>query len=113
MDVKYFYLNNQMYRAEYIMIQISMIPQEVVEIYNLTEKPHNGYIFVRVTKGVYGIPQAGRIPHNALVKHLEPYGYHPSSKNTGLWKRNGRPMNFTLVFNDLGVNIRGKRMTYT
>ena len=53
MDVKYFYLNNQMDRAEYIMIQISMILQEFVDKYNLTEKSHNGYIFAWVTKGIY------------------------------------------------------------
>ena len=35
MEVKYFYLNNQMDRYEYIMIQISMIPQEFVDKYNL------------------------------------------------------------------------------
>ena len=50
MDTKYFYLNNQMYRAEYILIQIAMIPQEYVNKYNLQEKS------------------------DALVKHLEPYG---------------------------------------
>ena len=50
MDVKYFYLNNQMDRDEYIMIKISMMPQSFVEIYNLTEKSHNGYIYTRVTK---------------------------------------------------------------
>ena len=27
MEVKYFYLNNQIYRYKYIMIQISMIPK--------------------------------------------------------------------------------------
>ena len=42
MDVKYFYLNDLMDRDEYIMIQISMIPQEFVEKYNLAEKSHNG-----------------------------------------------------------------------
>ena len=31
MDEKYFYLNNMMDRLEYIMIKISMIPQEFVE----------------------------------------------------------------------------------
>ena len=31
MNVKYFYLNNHMDRAKYIMIQISMIPQVFVE----------------------------------------------------------------------------------
>ena len=48
--------------------------------YNLKEKLHNGYIFTRVTKGVYGLPQAGQIAHDDLVKHLEPYGYGPSRK---------------------------------
>ena len=45
MDVKYLYLRNQMDRAEYIMIHISMIIQEVLDKYNLKEKAHNGYIF--------------------------------------------------------------------
>ena len=40
MDVKYFHLNNMMDRAEYIMIQIAMIPQEFVDKYNLQEKAH-------------------------------------------------------------------------
>ena len=42
MDVKYFYLSNQMDRSEYIMIHILMIPQEFADKYNLTEKSHNG-----------------------------------------------------------------------
>ena len=42
MDVRYFYLKNHMDRDEYIMIQISMIPQEFVDKYKLTEKSHNG-----------------------------------------------------------------------
>ena len=35
MDVKYVYLNNMAERAEYIMIQIAMIPQEFFYKYNL------------------------------------------------------------------------------
>ena len=57
-------------RAEYTMIHISMIPQEYVGEYNLTDKAHNGYIFARVTKGMYVLPQAGWISHDALVKHI-------------------------------------------
>ena len=44
-------------RDEYIMIHISMIPQEFVDKYDLTEKSQNGYIYERVTKGMYGILQ--------------------------------------------------------
>ena len=69
-----------MYREECIMIQLSMIPQEIVEKYNIAEKSQNEYIYTRVTDGMYGIPQAGRIAHGALLKHLEPYEYHPSRK---------------------------------
>ena len=38
MDVKYFYLNNQMNGSEYIMIQISMIPLEFMSKYNHNKK---------------------------------------------------------------------------
>ena len=88
MNVKYFYLNNMINGEEYIMIQIAMIPQEFVDKSNLQEKLHNGYIYARVTKGMYGIPQAGRIAHDSLLKHLYTYGYHPSRKPPGLWTHN-------------------------
>ena len=77
MDVIDFYLNNMMYRAKYIMIHIVMIPPNFLDKYNLQLKAHNGYICARVTKGMYGLPLSGQIAHDALVKHLEIYGYHP------------------------------------
>ena len=60
MNVKDFYLENQMERDEVIMIQMSMIPQELVEKYNLTEKSHNGYIYANATKGMYVPPKQDR-----------------------------------------------------
>ena len=108
MDVKDFYLNNHMDRDKYIMIHISMIPQEFVEKYNLSENTRNGYIYARVTKVMYGLPQAGRISYESLFKHLETYGYHPSSKTPGLWKHNSQPINFTLVVDDFDVKYSGK-----
>ena len=77
MYLKDFHLNNRMGRDKYVMIKLSMISQEFAEKYNPAEKSHNGYIYTRVTKGMYGLPQAGCIAHDALLKHLQPYGYHP------------------------------------
>ena len=57
---------------------------------------------------MYGIPQAGQISYDALLKHLDLYGYHPSSKKNGLWKHNIRPINFTLVVDDSGVKYPGE-----
>ena len=51
MDIKYFYLNNQMKMDEYIMIQLSMIRQEFVEIYNLSGKSYDGYVYAKGNKG--------------------------------------------------------------
>ena len=93
------------------MIQISRIPQDIVDKYYLKVKAHNGYIFAQITKGMYGIPQSGHIAHDALLKHLEPYGYRPSSKTTGLWMHASRPINFTLVLHNFGVTCLIKEYT--
>ena len=86
MDVKDFYLNNRMDRAEYIMIQIYTIPMELVIEYYIKDKVHDGYIFALLTKGIYGLPQSGQIVHDVLLQHLTPYGYHPSINTPGQWK---------------------------
>ena len=52
---------------------------------------------------MYELPQAGRIEHNDLAKHVETYEYHPSSKLPRLRKHKIRPINFTLVVDDFGV----------
>ena len=65
-----------------------MILQEFVKTYNFAEKSHAGYIYARVTKGMYGPPQSGSIEHDTMLKHLEPYGYHPLRNNPGVWKHN-------------------------
>ena len=57
---------------------------------------------------MYGLPQAGQIANDALVKHIEPYGYHPSIKTPGLWKLKSQPINFTLVVDAFGVKYSGK-----
>ena len=79
MGVKYSYQNNRMDRSEYIMINISTISQELIDKYNFKDKLQNGYIFRRLTKGIYGLSQAGRITQDYIVQHLEPYVCHPSN----------------------------------
>ena len=57
---------------------------------------------------MYGLPQSGRVVHEALVKHMEPYGYHTSRKKLGLWKHNSQPINSTLVVDDFIVKYSVK-----
>ena len=81
-----------------------MISQEFVDKYNLKDKVHNGYTFARVTKGIYILPQTGQIAYDALVQHLEPYGYHTSNKSPLIWAHDSHPINITLVVGYFGVN---------
>ena len=76
--------------------------------YKPKEKVHNGYIFSIVTKFMYGLPQEVRISHDVLVQQLAPYVYHPTKTTPGIWTHNSRPINFTLVVDDLGMNYSGK-----
>ena len=60
---------------------------------------------------MYGIYQELRISHNAHLKSLKLYVYHPSSTHPGLWKHNSRTIKFTLVVDDFGVKYSRKEHT--
>ena len=60
LDIKNFYLNTPMKHPEYVHLKLSDIPDEIIQEYKL----HNiatpeGYIYIEVNKGMYGLPQAG------------------------------------------------------
>eukprot|EP00970_Alexandrium_tamarense_P007415 scaffold1352_cov72-Alexandrium_tamarense.AAC.1 len=58
-DIKNFYLNTPMQRYEYLRIRLSDIPQEVITEYGLLNKvAADGYVYLEVRKGMYGLPQA-------------------------------------------------------
>ena len=57
---------------------------------------------------MYGLPQSVRIAHDALLKHLYLYWYHPSSQKPGLYKHNSRRIKFTLVVDDFCIKYSGK-----
>ncbi len=66
-DLKNFYLGTPLDRPEYVRIKLADIPQEFIDEYNLTTYAHNGWIYFEITKGVYGIKQAGKLANNLLT----------------------------------------------
>ena len=69
-DVKYFYLNMPMDTYKYMRLQTAITPQEIIEQYNLLLMVHNGHVHVEIWKGMYGLPQSGKIANDCLKKHL-------------------------------------------
>ena len=108
-DIKDFYLNTPMERIEYMWVPVKYLPPAVMDAYNLHDKVVNGRVLVAISKGMYGLPQAGKLAYDQLVKHLAPFGYHPCKRTPGLWTHETRPLSFCLVVDDFGVKYVGKQ----
>ena len=81
--------------------------ESVVEHYNLKEISQDGWVYVEVAKGMYGLPQAGILAQKLLEERLKDAGYHQSEYTPGLWTHEWRPICFTLVVDDFGVKYVG------
>ena len=64
-DIKDFYLNTPMSRYEYMWVPVKLIPPDIFREYKLEKLVHKDRVLVKIRKGMYGLPQAGRI---ALLK---------------------------------------------
>ena len=102
-DIRIFYLNNDLPTPEYMRLSISIIPEKIISNYNLSSLVHNGFVNIRINKGMYGLPQAGKIAHDELVRHLAPFGYHPTNHTPDLWTHATRPLTFVLTVDDFGI----------
>jgi hypothetical protein len=67
-DLKNFYLNTPMDRCKYMQLPIHILPDKIIQQYSLLPKVHNGYIYVEIRKGMYGLPQAGILANQLLAK---------------------------------------------
>ena len=85
-------------------IPLKIIPQEIIDTYDLKALVDNqGWIYMRVEKGMYGLKQDGIIANQELVKHMTPFGYYPVKHTPGLWFHNSKKKLFSLVVDNFCV----------
>jgi hypothetical protein len=75
MDIKNYYLGTPLPRYEYMRLPMEIIPDEIIKKYNLTANVVDGWVYLEIRKGMYGLKQAGLLANQLLQKRLEPYGY--------------------------------------
>jgi hypothetical protein len=68
----------------------------------------DGHVYIEVQKGMYGLPQAGILTNQLLARRLAIHGYHQTKFTPGLWQHVTRPIQFTLVVDDFGIEYVGK-----
>ena len=108
-DAKNFYLATPLDRYEYMKMPIHLIPPKIIEENNLSSKIKNGYLYMEIRRGMYGLPQSGILANKLLKERLEVHGYHEVEHTPGLFYHETRPIWFTLVVDDFGVKYVGKK----
>ena len=61
MDTSIFYLGSLLPRPEYMRLPIKLVPNEIIQKYNLKEIEEDGMVYLKIVKGMYGLPQAGKM----------------------------------------------------
>ena len=68
-------------------IHLNLIPKEIIDEYDVIKYVGtDGYVYVEITRAMYGLLQSGHIANQDLQKHLSKYGYYPTKRTLGLWK---------------------------
>ena len=106
-DLKHFYLKTSLPQPRYMKMKIDILPNEIIEKYNLRDIFHNEYVYFKINMGMYGLPEAGILANKLLKKRLSKHGYYECQFTPGLYRHVWRPIMFSLVVDDFGVKCQG------
>ena len=106
-DIKNFYLTAALDYYEYMKIPLALFPEWIKKQYNLDTHAKDGFVFLEIRRAVWGLPQAGILANKLLRKRLKPHGYYECINTPGLWRHETRPITFSLVVDDFGVQYVG------
>ena len=102
-DIKYYYLNNPIKTYQYMKIPLRFFTPEICKEYDITNLPHNGFVYVKIRKDMYRLKESGIITFKIFVYNLEPHGYHPVKHAPGLWRHKDCNIMFTLAVDDFDI----------
>jgi hypothetical protein len=102
-DIGNFYLTATLDQYEYMKMPVSLFLPWIITQYNLEKKVAGGYIYLQMSKAVWGLPQAGILANKLLHKLLALHGYYKCKNTPGLWIHTTCPITFTLIVNDFGA----------
>jgi hypothetical protein len=107
-DLTGFYLGTNLPHPEYIRIPRNLIPDNVIEFYELTSYLNNDALYCSVHKTHYGLPQAGALSQQRLFNHLAEHGYSQIPSSPSVFRNHKGTIRFTLVVDDFAVVWKDK-----
>jgi hypothetical protein len=109
MESKNYYLGTLMPRFEYMQMLLLPFSEEIVQKYNHSALAVDGWVYIEIRKGMYGLKQAGLLANQLLQTRLATFGYYLARHTPGLWPHETQPISFTLVVEDFAVKYLGKQ----
>ncbi len=85
-------------------LKLNDVPEEIIIEFKLHEiTTEDGYVYCKIQKGIYGLPQARIMAQDLLQARLAKVGYHQSKIIPGLWAHKTRKTCFMLVVDDFAI----------
>jgi hypothetical protein len=95
-DLSNFYLMTPLKQPEYGRVKQTDIPDKIIDEYNR-------WVYFKVMRGMYGLPQSGSNSHDELKERLNKEGYFKIPLVPAFWKHKTRPTQFVLIVDDFGI----------
>ena len=113
MDIEIFYLRTPHPEGqnEFIRIPIKLIPKEIFDAYNVWPLVCNGSVYIEICCGMYLLPQLGLLTNQQLIKFLAKDWYFQAPRTPVLWKHTSRPIQVSLIVDDLCDKYMDKEHT--
>ena len=108
LDIANFSLMTPMTDYKQLRMNLSTTPEEIIKECNLHKVSHNSQAHAEIRKGAHGLPQSGILVYELLENRLTKAGHYQKPTTPGLWQHKSRPIMFSLVVDDVGVEYVGK-----
>jgi hypothetical protein len=82
---------------------LSRFQEEIVDMYNLGALAVDGWVYIEIRKGMYGLKQSGLLAKQLLQTRLAPFGYYQARHTPGIWLHKTPPISFSVVVDDFAV----------
>lgn len=102
-DITDFYLGTPIESPEYMWIPYKYFTAKMIAHYQLENLNHNGHVLMQLHTSIYGLPLAGILSQQRLIRHLASHGYTECPNTSCLFHHATRPTYFTLIVDDFAV----------
>ena len=103
-DIKDYFLATLMAHPDFMKISLKYFPEDIIKKYNLMQLvDSNGYVYIQINKGMYGLKQAAVLAFDQLTTRLHIAGYPQILGSSSMWKHKTRRTIFCLCVDDFGV----------